>query len=97
MCLLDRVFPLIVVRTVKRGDVGQVCLSLGRGAVERGVTGQALMRHNIAWKDQNDITKTLPIVLLTKCKVLKSTDPYKGGVSGRWKTAMPPQYLKIIG
>ena len=58
MCLLDRVFPLIVVTSVKRGDVGQVCLSLGRGAVERGVTGQALMRHNIAWKDQNDITKT---------------------------------------
>ena len=77
MCLLDRVFPLIVVRSVKRGDVGQVCLSLGRGAVERGVTGQALMRHNIAWKDQNDITKTLPIVLLTKCKVLKSANPYK--------------------
>ena len=37
MCLPDRVFPLIVVTSVKRGDVGQVCLSLGRGAVERGV------------------------------------------------------------
>ena len=68
---------MIVVRTVKRGDVGQVCLSLGRGAVETGVTGQALMRHNIAWKDQNNINKTLPIVLLTNFRILKSANPYK--------------------
>ena len=68
---------MIVVTSVKRGDVGQVCLSLGRGAVETWVTGQALMRHNIAWKDQNDITKTLPIVLLTNFRILKSANPYK--------------------
>ena len=76
MCLLDRVFPLIVVTSVKRGDVGQVCLSLGRGAVERWVTGQALMRHNIAWKDQNDITKTLPIVLFKNQQILTNEFSY---------------------
>ena len=76
MCLLDRVFPLIVVTSVKRGDVGQVCLSLGRGAVETWVTGQALMRHNIAWKDQNDITKTLPIVLFKNQQILTNEFSY---------------------